>query len=204
MRPLAALRRYMAADDPRAGTANLIAMVLAWNTPFYPFYVLGTAGSAMQPGAWYTLASFPVFLAVPVATRRWPLAGRALLALAGLANTVWCTWLLGEGSGTQLFLLPCIMLAPLLFRYAERVALLVFIALPIVVGLLLDGRYPESPFACEGTSCGNLLWLNAFSVAMLFGFFGLLIAKSLAPGDGQPISGGRVDPSMHRRRPPVR
>jgi hypothetical protein len=50
-----ALRRYVASDDPRVAAANLVAMVLAWNTPFYPLYLRGAAGAGIGLGAWLTL-----------------------------------------------------------------------------------------------------------------------------------------------------
>lgn len=204
MKLLAALRSYMASDDPRVAVANLIAMVLAWNTPFYPLYLLGAAGAAMQPGAWLTLAIFPVFLVVPAVTRRWPLPGRVLLAAAGLANTVWCTWLLGEGSGTQLFLLPCIFLAAIIFRQAERRALLSLLALPVIAGLTLHARYPSSPFACHAAICENVVWLNAFSVALLCSFLGLIIARMLSNADMMVSVPGRAPASTRRQQPPIR
>jgi hypothetical protein len=171
---LAALKRYAAADDPMVATANWVAMVLAWNTPFYPLYLRGAAGAAIWPGGWLTLCVFPVFLAVPAICRRDPLAGRVLLALAATGNTIYCTWLLGEASGTQLFLLPCITLASLLFRRDELPMLGGFLLMPIAAGLLLDGRYPVSPFVCAGAACGGILWMNAFSVALLMAFLGWL------------------------------
>jgi hypothetical protein len=173
-RAFAALCRYIAADDPRVATANLVAMVLAWNTPFYPFYVLGASGSGMRPGAWLTLCVFPLFLSVPAVTRRYPLVGRAFLAVIGTANTVFCTWVLGGASGTQLFLLPCITLAALLFRRRERVALFGFLLLPILCGVALDKHLPVSPFVCSGEACAAIVWLNAVSVAVLTAFLGVL------------------------------
>jgi hypothetical protein len=44
----AAARHSAAADDPRAAAANFVALVLAWNTPFYPLYLLGIAGAAIR------------------------------------------------------------------------------------------------------------------------------------------------------------
>ena len=187
-RLFAAARRYAAADDPRVAAANLVALVLAWNTPFYPVYLLGAAGAAMRNAAWLTLCAFPVFLAVPAITRRHHLWGRVLLVIAGTGNTLFCTWLLGEASGTQLFLLPCITLAALLFRRTEPAALFSLLASPILAGVTLDGRYPTSPFACSGGSCGGLLWLNAISVAVLVAFLGVLatgmaeLVEKITPG----------------------
>ncbi len=165
---------YIASDDPRVATANLVAMVLAWNTPFYPLYLRGVAGPAILPGGWLTLCVFPAFLAVPAVTRFWPYAGRVMLALTGAANTLFCTWLLGEASGTAMFLLPCITLAALLFRRDETAALFGLLALPIVLGIALDRRYPVSPFVCSGEGCTGILWMNVFSIAVLTAFLGLL------------------------------
>jgi MASE7 protein len=172
-----ALRNYSASDDARVATGNLIALVLAWNTPFYPLYLRAAGGAAMLPGAWLTLSVFPVFLAVPAITARYPFGGRVLLASAAVTNTFFCTWLLGEASGTQLFILPCITLAALLFRWSDRVALTGFLALPILVGILTDGRYPVSPFICTGDRCRAILWMNALSVVVLTAFFGILATR---------------------------
>lgn len=177
MRPLAALDRYISAEDPRVARANLIALVLAWNTPFYPLYLIAAGMPSAHPATWLTACSFPVFASVPALTRRWPFGGRLVLAAGGTANTLYCTWLLGEASGTPLFLLGCIMLAGLIFAPHERAALLGAIAAPLLAGLLMHGRYPAALHACNTTTCANLVWLSTFSVALLLGFFALLAAR---------------------------
>ena len=172
------LRGYAAADDPRIAAANLVALVLAWNTPFYPLYLMGSAGSTLGGGVWLTLCVCPIFLAVPAVTRRHGLCGRLMLVIAGICNTVFCTWLLGEASGTTLFLLPCITLAALLFRRNEPFALFPLIALPILTGVALNGRYPASAFSCVGAECSGIVWMNAISVAILLAFLGVLATGS--------------------------
>ena len=198
-----AARGYAASNDPRVAVANQVALILAWNTPFYPLYLLGSGGAALWPAAWWTLCSFPCFLAVPALTRRDPFWGRVALALTGLANTLFCTWLLGEAAGTALFLLPCITLAALLFRREERVALFSLMALPILAGVLLNGRYPVPPFALTDTARVAVLWLNAVSVAVLMavlGFFstGLAGEASLV----MPVSASVPPPRPSARRSP--
>jgi hypothetical protein len=178
----ALVRRYVAADDPRVAAANLVALVLAWNTPFYPLYLFGAAGAAMSKGAWLTLCVFPLFLAVPAITRWNDTWGRVLLVSAGTGNTLFCTWLLGEASGTSLFLLPCITLAALSFRRSEGRLLFPLLALPMVTGLALSGRYPFSPFACADAACSEIVWLNAVSVAILLAFLGVLATGLADPG----------------------
>ena len=162
--------------------ANLVALVLAWNTPFYPLYLRAAGGPSMWPGGWLTLCVFPVFLAVPAVCRCWPVAGRVLLMAVCVVNTLFCTWLLGEASGTQLFLLPCTTLAALLFRREEKLALVSSLALPVVVWAALDGRYPVSRFVCSGAACGGIVWLNAASVAVLTAFFGWLASGVVSSG----------------------
>jgi hypothetical protein len=161
---------------------NLVALVLAWNTPFYPLYLRAAGGPSMWPGGWLTLCVFPVFLAVPAVCRRTPFAGRVLLMAVCVVNTLFCTWLLGEASGTQLFLLPCVTLAALLFGREEKLALVGSLASPIVVWAALDGRYPVSPFVCSGAACGEIVWLNVVSVAVLTAFFGWLASGLISPG----------------------
>lgn len=199
-RPLHEVRRvwtrYVGSDDPRVGAANLVAMVLAWNTPFYPLYLRGTAGAGMWPGGWLMLCVFPAFLAVPALTRRWPTGGRVLLVTIGTANTLFCTWLLGEASGTPLFLLPCVTLAALLFRPEERVALFGLLAMPILLGGPLNGRYPVSPFGCSGTACASLVWLNGFSVSVLLAFLGVLATGLVSDARA------KEPPTRRTERPP--
>lgn len=174
------IRRYAASDDPRIALANLTALVLAWNTPFYPLYLIGAGGAAMMPGAWLTLLSFPFFLAIPWLTGRAPVLGRVALLAAGTVNTIWCTWLLGAESGTELFLFPCITLGGLLFARAERFTLIVAMLAPLVLGVAAHGHYPASPFACANAACGSILWMNGLSVAILLVFFGF-VGKNLEP-----------------------
>jgi hypothetical protein len=177
------LRRYAASDDPRVATANLVALVLAWNTPFYPLYLLGAAGEGIRSAAWLTLCSLPFFLSVPAMTRLHPLWGRVLLVVIGTGNTLFCTWVVGEASGTQLFLLPCVTLAALLFRRKERWPLVCMLTLPIAAWLALDGRYPVSPFVCTGgDACRAILRLNEFSVAVLTAFLGWLATGLIESG----------------------
>jgi len=151
--------------------------VLAWNTPFYPLYLIAAGVPSAHPATWLAACAFPVFASVPELTRRWPFGGRLFLAAAGTANTLYCSWLLGEASGTPLFLLGCIVLAGLIFAAHERAALLAGIGGPLLAGLLMHGRYPAPLYACEADSCESLVWLSAFSVALLLGFFALLAAR---------------------------
>ena len=114
---------------------GLVALVLAGNAPFYPLYVIALAGSDGMPWLLMTLLAFPVFLMVPAIARRHPLAGRITLSLAGTIHTVSCSWVLGEKSGTERFLIPCVALAGLLFGVGERIWMLL-----LLVGFVLLAR----------------------------------------------------------------
>ncbi len=109
-RPFAAVGRYVAHREPRAAIANTVALVVASNQPFYPLYV----GWLVSPVIWpsfLTFLSTPLFVAVPLAMRRDSRLGRSLLLFAGIGNTLLCRLAFGAGSGVEVFLLPCLMLA---------------------------------------------------------------------------------------------
>ena len=40
-----AFAAYLAHPDARVATGNLVALVLGWNTPFYPLWLRWAAGS---------------------------------------------------------------------------------------------------------------------------------------------------------------
>jgi hypothetical protein len=156
-------------DPPNADATltltNRVALVVGANGPFYPFYLWW-----LLPGvgwaALLTLPATPLFLAVPWLARRSPAASQVLLVATGLANTVWCTGLLGADSGVGLFVLPCIVLA----GFASRFRLLL-----LGVGLLAQQVVLHWPWPGLVTAGGATLWvLNATSVGMLLAFIALM------------------------------
>jgi hypothetical protein len=100
---LARLHEYVSNPDSMAKAAGTVAVIVASNQPFYPVYLHAIAGRAAWP-AWLTLLSTPFFVAVPAVARRHSLAGRVLLPIAGVANTVLCVKLFGVASAVELFL----------------------------------------------------------------------------------------------------
>ena len=66
------LWRYVAHDDPLMAAGNMIALVLGYNTPLYPVYLVWIAGWGALPGALLTWCVCPFFLVVP-----WLSRGRA-------------------------------------------------------------------------------------------------------------------------------
>jgi hypothetical protein len=178
MNLLAWLRRYAAHPDPATAAANTVALVVAGNGPFYPLYVVMLIG-----GGWgvpsLTMLATPFFFAIPALSHRNGRLGRAALPLVGIANSVWCAFLLGEATYVGLFLLPCIILAGLLFRAEERIMslLLMGLALTALIGLV---EFPPAGLGRIGAQdAAALARLNTVSVGTLTGFLGLTFAGVL-------------------------
>ncbi|MBW4092841.1 MAG: hypothetical protein HIU82_17315, partial [Proteobacteria bacterium] len=131
MKLLAALRAYAAHDDPATAMANFVALVLGWNGPFYPLYVIALIGGTAGGAVFLTMLAMPFFLAIPALSHRSGTGARVALSLVGTVNTIWCIKLLGTPSAVGLFLLPCIALSALLFRRRERALFLPAAGLPL-------------------------------------------------------------------------
>jgi hypothetical protein len=180
-------RTYADNPDPLAATGNVVALVLAGNGPFYPLYVAIIAGTGGMPWLLLTLLSFPFFLAVPALARVHSRLGRITLSLIATGNTVFCTWLLGVPSGVELFLLPCAMLASVLFRPRERLLMLPLAGLPVAAYLVLHDRYAPPPHSYQPAEYAGLFSMNAFSAAMISIFIGMVFSRLFAdPADRPP------------------
>lgn len=172
-----AIAAYLANDDPLARACNIIALVVAANQPFYPLYVVGLIGRDLAP-AMLTFLSTPFFLAVPLLARRSTLWGRALLPVAGMANTILATKIFGQAAGVELFLLPCLLITAAFFRPAERLPAIVLGAVGLGIYLGLDGRYGTPICGCSPADQQSLLGLHALSVGALIVLIGLLSRDS--------------------------
>jgi len=178
-RLITAIRDYAADEDPLVAAGNSIALVVASNQPFYPLYISWAVSDNIWP-SFFTFLSTPFFLAVPWVARRFSLAGRALLPLTGIANTIFSAKLFGEASGVELFLGPCIMIAALLFRQNERFFMFLIVAVAILVFASLHGHYGTPFHLYTSVEYINFLRLNAFSVATLTAFIGLMVSNAIA------------------------
>jgi len=158
---------------------NLIALVVAFNQPFYPLYVHWAVSEHIWP-TFFTFLSTPVFLAVPALARRSPTAGRALLPLAGIANTVLSSKAFGQASGVEIFLIPCALIAATFFRASERLISFAIIGVAIVVYLALDGAYGFPAHLYSASEHQAFLRLNALSAGTLTVFVGLVASGILS------------------------
>lgn len=172
-------RQFTANPDPLANIAGTIAFVVACNQPFYPLYLYAIAGTAAWP-SWLTLLSTPLFLAVPLVARHNSLAGRAILPLAGVANTVLSVKLIGVASAVELFFVPCLLLGIVLFRPRERAIMMPIVSLPFVAFIGLDWNLgpPLKLFSVDQYS--SIVSLHAVSVGALTFLIGVLLSSVLA------------------------
>lgn len=169
-----AAKAYFGHDDPLVATANLVALVVLWNQPFYPLYVYWSVGPDIAPAV-YTFLSTPFFLAVPALARVDGVAGRALLPLVGIGNTVLSAKVFGVASGVEIFLLPCVLLGFVLFRPGERVVAITIAIVGMLAFTVLHGRYGQPVHLYSADEYAGFLKMNALSAGMLTAFIGLLV-----------------------------
>ena len=165
--------------DPITQATITVAWVIALNKPFYPLYVWYLVGNGV-PVSRATMIAAPFFLAIPFLARRSAFAARLALPLVGTLDTLFETKLFGTGSGTELFLAPCIMLVALSFRATEMwwqrgLAVLVFAA------FVFSRNFIGAPLHIwSDADLSTLLNLNSFAVASLMAFIALRYAGSRA------------------------
>jgi hypothetical protein len=173
---LAWFRHYAAHTDPVTAAANLVALVVAGNQPFYPLYVLALI-QRNDARVWLTMLASPLFFAIPALSRRGSVVGRLALPLIGTVNTVWCVVLLGFNTSVGLFLLPCIALTAVLFRHEERWTRLLLIGLVLTVLIALSEEHLVGLVRFEPGEAETLIRLNTISVAMLTAFIAITFAR---------------------------
>jgi hypothetical protein len=184
-----AIRGYIRHPDPRVAAANAVAVLVASNQPFYPLYLFWLVGSDITP-AWFTFLSTPFFLAVPAVSRWNGTAGRALLPLAGIGNTVLSAWLFGTASAVEIFLIPCGLLALMLFRPQERLAGFLLTALAFGAYLLLHDAYGPPMATYGATEYAALARLNVMSASALTAFVAVLFSNLLADAEHSAETSG--------------
>ncbi len=174
-----AAKAYFADDDPLVAAANLVALVVLWNQPFYPLYVYWAVGPDIAP-TFYTFLSTPFFFAVPALARVNSCAGRALLPLAGIGNTVLSAKVFGVASGVDNFLLPCVLLGFVLFGPSERVVAIGIGAVGFLAFTVLHGHYGEPVHSYSAEEYASFLKMNALSAGTLTVFIGLLVINLMS------------------------
>ena len=169
------LRAYTSSDDPRVSACNTIAMVIAWNQPYYPLYLWWIVGRDAWVGIPDAFSGL-LFFAVPAICRRSPLWGRIAMIVFSTANVVFCSMMLGEAAGVQLLYFPCAMLAAMLFSWRERFVMVAIATLPLVAWYETRSRLDIPPIRFTPEAYADLFTLNAISAGSLMVFFGWLLA----------------------------
>jgi hypothetical protein len=166
---------YAASPDPRAANCNTIALLVASNQPFYPLYVYLSVSRHIAPTL-LTFISTPFFLAIPAISRRFPVFGRALLPLTGLANVVVSAKAFGAASGVAMFIVPCALIAAAFFRPSERVVAFTLLALALAIFLGIDSPDLKPLHTYSQTEYAAFVRLNALSAGALVAFLGLMLS----------------------------
>jgi hypothetical protein len=163
---------------PLTQASNKIALILAGNTPFYPLYLWFILGKAGLPWLYLTVLACPFFAVTLLVARRNGLAGRFWLCMVASVNSLYVTWLLGEASGTALFLIPCISLAVLNFRRGEFWPMALAVGLAFIPYFFLHGRFPAAPVLYDARAYHSLLVLNEVSVASITAVLAYLLGRA--------------------------
>jgi hypothetical protein len=114
---------------------------------------------------------------LPFLARRSAYAARVALPIVGLIDTVYATKLFGPAGGTELFLLPCALLAIVGFSAKEFLAARALIVTIFVVFFALHGRYGAPLHEFSAIDSATLFNLDVFAVASLTAFIGLRFAR---------------------------
>ena len=109
---------HVRSPDRLAMLANTGAAIVWTHLPAYPLLVWWLVGRPVWP-AFLQFAVWPLFVAVPLLSRRHPTASRTLFVVAGVGNTLLCVKAFGTASAVGWFLLPCLIIAATFFRLAE-------------------------------------------------------------------------------------
>ena len=163
---LRAIGCYVAAPTPLIRANNVLALLVASNQPFYPFYVRFMAGP--DGGATFlTLLTTPLFVAVPWLSRRSPRLALASVPVIGLANAALATLALGSSVGIDLFIVPCLAVA-FLVADREHFRFVIPAALAMLAGFLLVHLADVTPLHTYSDEArGALYRLNALAVTGL-------------------------------------
>ena len=160
-------RNRTATDNVWQQAANSVALLVGSSQPFYPLgvvWIIGEPGWASSV-AW---ATTPVFLAVPFVGHVSAVLGRLLLVLAGTLVTLLVVLRLGPECWVELYHVPVLLAAALLFRVGEEGPRRLALALPIAAFAI--GRLGAGPDVAEA----GRLWLlhlggaSGLSIYVLF------------------------------------
>ena len=97
-----------------------------------------------------------------------------MLPMVGVANGVLAVKLIGLDTAVELFLLPCVLLATILFRATERLAMAIVQACPFAAYFIFDAAVGAPLAAYSSAEYRSIINMHAFSVASLFALIGFV------------------------------
>ena len=160
---------------PLASACATTAWVIVANKPFYPLYVWWLVGDHVATSLW-TLAAWPLFLAVALGAGARPRAARIALPLVGIADTGFSDLMFGAGTGVEAFFVPCAALAALSFSRDEFWTSRALTAATFVA--FAAAHYLTPPGLQPWPDPHRLVDLNLYSAASLTAFVGLRFAAA--------------------------
>lgn len=166
------LRAFAAHPDPLAEASNWVALTIGSHLPFWPLYIFWAAGWEALPTSLLTAAMTPLFLAIPLISRRSSVLSRIAMVSFGLINTVFTIWVLGNNSGTEVFFFPCAALAAFIFRHSERGLMIVCTAFPLMAWYILQLHPMHTLHQYNAAVAREIFTLNVFSIGALIVLFG--------------------------------
>jgi hypothetical protein len=152
--------------DARTSATVATAWIILANKPVYPLYVWWFAGDGVLAST-ATALTAPLYAAVILIARRSSLGARMALPLFGLVDTLFATKLFGAASGTELFLLPCALLAVLAFGDGEARWSRVLAVLIGATFAISHGRFGAPLHEWSAPALARLASVNAYAVASL-------------------------------------
>ncbi|MBV1705095.1 MAG: hypothetical protein KGI57_02520 [Hyphomicrobiales bacterium] len=157
--------RPATSPSPRTAAACAVAWLVVLGKPTYPLYVWLLTGRF-----WIAVPSAltaPLYAALAALARRdgrWVRWGVPALALV---DSLAAAKLLGEGAGTEAFLVPAALLVAVAIPAAEAKAARALAALLAGAFLAAHGRYGAPLAGWSAAEAGKLLTMNAASAAGL-------------------------------------
>ena len=155
-----------------ASACSSVATVIALNKPIYPLYVWWLAPDALK-ASFFTAISLPLYIGLIYLARVNSKAARVALVVIGTLDTLAINIILGDRSGSWLFLGACIILAAVSFRSDEVWERRIAVSAAYVLFAASFGRFPDPLFAYSSASAATLFKLNAFGAFALVAFLGL-------------------------------
>ncbi len=165
-------------EDARAAASVSIATLLLINKPVYPLYVWALMGADAATRSLATLALAPLYAAIPLVARRSGFWARVALPLAGLADTIYATKLMGPATGTEAFFPACLLLAIVCFSAAEARISRAFVIAVFAAFVVLRGGAGAPLQAWAADEASTLFTLNLYGGACLAAFIGLRFAAA--------------------------